>query len=150
MVVKKRGMIVEVLSEFLLLLSSFVVSQASCILYPRTDIAGTFLDDLHCVVSDEEYELWCTAGCCKIPTTPTSYCSFLSNKYLCDQKADQSGIANYDFYNPTGLTKEQCASQYCKVEIQTATLTVSVNTEEGQPIAGASVMLKSAGLEKKP
>jgi len=208
MVVKKRGMIVVVLSVFLLLLSSFVVSQASCILYPRTDIAGTFLDDLYCVeydedaqaqcaddpecdektyvisqscsalsecvpvtcnidclthpagfctskevggqaVSDEEYELWCTAGCCKIPTTPTSYCSFLSNKYLCDQKADQSGIANYDFYNPTGLTKEQCASQYCKVEIQTATLTVSVNTEEGQPIAGASVMLKSAGLEKK-
>ena len=59
MVVKKRGMIVVVLSVFLLLLSSFVVSQASCILYPRTDIAGTFLDDLYCVEYDEDAQAQC-------------------------------------------------------------------------------------------
>ncbi len=91
-------------------------------------------------VPQDQYDLWCSPGCCKISNL---FCQFNLNLYQCQLRTEQLG-ANPNlmtFANPVGLTLQQCNEQYCLVEVQTARLN-GIITDGSAPLAGAAVTLE--------
>src|SRR3989344_7358174 len=96
-------------------------------------------------VPQDQYDLWCSPGCCKISTL---FCQFNLNLHQCQQRTAQLGANSnvMTFANPVGMTLQQCNQQYCQVDVQTARLS-GVITEGSAPLEGAIVTLEGRSIQ---
>ena len=96
-------------------------------------------------VPQDQYDLWCSPGCCKISTL---FCQFNLNLHQCQQRTAQLGANSnvMTFANPVGMTLQQCNQQYCQVDVQTARLS-GVITEGSAPLEGAVVTLEGRSVQ---
>ncbi|MBS3117155.1 carboxypeptidase regulatory-like domain-containing protein [Candidatus Woesearchaeota archaeon] len=98
-------------------------------------------------VSDAEYNLWCSEGCCTFPLSITgnTFCQFRLNNYACALRAQQSGVQNPTFV--TGVSVEQCLNTICNAGVQFGTVQGVIKSSEGGHLASATITLEGKGME---
>ncbi len=111
-------------------------------------LAGSGAQELE--VFPEEYDYWCSPGCCKFtPAKATKdFCQFNLNKYQCDKQAALGGAANSIFDNSAGMNLDQCNKNYCKIQIITSDLTIFAQDSAGNLLAGVKITLQGEAQEK--
>jgi hypothetical protein len=95
-------------------------------------------------VLDEEYDLWCTPGCCKVIIPEQQpYCNTLI-KFQCEKIArEQTGGSPDVFDQFYGDNLELCINEVCQSEIERSVIYGIVKDKEDQPISGAKVFLRT-------
>ena len=101
------------------------------------------------IIVDEDYDLWCTPGCCKIEKI--EFCQYGLNKFQCDDKAKKQ-LSKYNlndiiFVNPFGMNPDTCTTTYCGVTTEKGEISGYIFNEEGQPLAQTKIVLEGAEKE---
>lgn len=95
-------------------------------------------------VPQDQYDLYCTPGCCKVSNL---FCQYNLNRYQCEQRAQQLGVdtvsALYTYANPVGMNLQQCNRDYCQTELQTAKLNGIIFSAPDVPVEGVTISIES-------
>jgi len=100
-------------------------------------------------VTDEEYPVMCTPGCCYIEDA--QFCEFGRNSFQCDEKASQTLGTNFNpadviFDNSFGMNADKCIQLYCGGGVSKSTLQGVVKDVNGNSLA-ATIVLEGKGIE---
>ncbi|MDP3990164.1 MAG: carboxypeptidase regulatory-like domain-containing protein [archaeon] len=89
-------------------------------------------------VSDDDFSLWCSPGCCKVGN---NFCQFNLNLNQCQQRARQLGVnpESVIFDNSIGMSTESCNQLYCAIDVGQGSIKGSVKDTDGNVIAGAGI-----------
>ncbi len=94
-------------------------------------------------IPQDQYDLYCTPGCCKISNL---FCQYNLNRHQCEQRAQQLGVdatsALYTYANPVGMNLQQCNRDYCQTELQASRLNGIIFSETDRPIEGATIIIE--------
>jgi hypothetical protein len=99
-------------------------------------------------INDEEYDLWCSPGCCKISD---KYCGFNLLKFECEDKAKKLGVFDITktiFDNSIGMSTTTCQEQYCGITINLSNLNIIVKDQNSALISGAKIVLQGTIMEE--
>lgn len=94
-------------------------------------------------IPSDQYDLYCTPGCCKISNL---FCQYNLNRHQCEQRARQLGVdtasALYTYANPVGMNVQQCNRDYCQTELQTARLNGVIFSNVNTLLEGATITVE--------
>lgn len=92
-------------------------------------------------IADEEYDLWCSEGCCQIG----SFCNFVNMRYDCVESALQQGYTEDDIlFLIDGVNPNSCQTEVCGIEINYSSLSGYVFDNEGNPLINVNVELSNS------
>src|SRR3989338_6327041 len=92
-------------------------------------------------VSDEEYTLKCSPGCCKVG----NFCQYNLIKFQCDQQAKLKGLENPIFDIGPPMDAQKCAQTICALDLKSEKLKITVVAIiDGQevPIPSATITIE--------
>jgi hypothetical protein len=101
-------------------------------------------------VLDSEYDLWCTPGCCKIPSLSGSieedaYCGMLL-QFQCEEQARNLIGGTPDVFDNVNMDLVSCNELYCGVEVEKSSIKGTIKDSDDQSLGGVTVILE--GTEK--
>ncbi|PIZ51457.1 hypothetical protein COY27_03640 [Candidatus Woesearchaeota archaeon CG_4_10_14_0_2_um_filter_33_13] len=153
------------------------IAKEDCLTYPGCDINQHFLPGANCAdlteckeitcnadcqihtlgkclqlggqaITDAEYDLWCSPGCCKVAD---KFCQFNLLKFSCEDKAKKLGVTDKTkifFDNAIGMNTQTCNQQYCQIDVQQSNLLVQVSDDLGNKLSGVKVTLEGTGVNE--
>ncbi len=131
---------------------SMFIPGESCSNYPEIceEVTCSYDCDTHTIgkcedlggqeVADDEYDLWCTEGCCSIG----SFCEYVDLRYDCVDRALQQGYSEDDITMIIDdIDPSSCQTDICGIDLEVGRVEGYIFDEEGDAISSATVELSS-------
>ncbi|MBT4445849.1 hypothetical protein HOA92_04290 [archaeon] len=130
------------------------IAGASCSDYPEVceEVTCSVDCDSHSIgkcedlggveVTDPEYDLWCSEGCCSVG----SFCEYVDLRYDCVDRALQQGYTESDIYMEIGDTDPvSCQTDICGITLSSGTVGGYIlDGTTGLAISGATIEISSS------